>query len=68
MLKFSIIGLKVSIDEVNDKNEKEADIIIHKDGTLSTRYKITRMEYEKLGKEDDSDFRDTTTITQLRGL
>ena len=67
MLKFEIIGLKVSITETNDKDEKEADIIIHKDGVL-TKYKITRMEFEKLGKENNSDFRDTTIVTQLRGM
>jgi hypothetical protein len=67
MLKFDIVGLKVSITETNDKDEKEADILIHKDGAL-TKYEITKMGHEKLGKEADSDFRDTTTITQLRGL
>ena len=67
MLKFEIVGLKVSITETNDKDEKEADILIHKDGAL-TKYKITRMEFKKLGKENNSDFRDTTIITQVKGL
>ena len=67
MLKFNIIGLKVSITETNDEGKERADIIIHKDGVL-TKYKITRMESEKLGKEDNSDFRDTTIITQVKGI
>ncbi|MCK5603563.1 hypothetical protein KAR91_16885 [Candidatus Pacearchaeota archaeon] len=67
MLKFDIVGLKVSITETNDEGEGRADIIIHKDGPL-TKYKITRMEHEKLGKKDDSDFRDSTIVTQVRGL
>ena len=67
MLKFNILGLKVSITETNDEGKERADILIHKDGVL-TRYKITRMECEKLGKEDDCDFRDSTIITQIKGI
>ena len=65
MLKFGIVGLKVSITETNDEGEERADVIIHKDGVF-TRYKITRMEHEKFSEKDDSDFRDSTIITQIK--